>query len=501
MTTVTAPDVILLDGTTGLGRDVLGGKAFSIERIRSLDIPVPPAFALTTGVCRRYYAEGSVGVPIDVWPQVSAALAELEAVTGRTFGGGNRPLLVSVRSGAAISMPGMMDTVLNLGTTDQVQQALAHESGDAEFARDTRHRFTEQFTKVVGTPPPDDPWEQLRLAVTAVFDSWQSQRAVEYRARQGISGDGGTAVTVQAMVFGNLDENSGTGVLFTRNPLDGSQEPYGEWLRRGQGEDVVSGRANAKRLDDLALQMPQIHAELLTAARRLEAAGRDVQDIEFTVESGRLWLLQTRSAKRTPEAAVRHAVALAEDDLIARTEALDRITPAQIEAMQQPRIDPAQAATAIVLARGKPACPGIGIGRVVVTGDDAETHADDGEDVILARPTTDPDDVTAMSLSRAVLTEHGGSTSHAAVVCREMAVPCVVGCGEGSLSGLEGRIVTVDGATGLVYDGAMPVQIPSAATDPDLATLTRWAAEATAESGSLTTLLDAYHTGRGNAGR
>lgn len=497
MTTVAAPEIVQLDGTTGLGRNILGGKAFSIERIRSLGIPVPPAFALTTTVCRRYYDEGATEVPEDVWAQIPAAVARLEAVTGRTFGSDTRPLLVSVRSGAAISMPGMMDTVLNLGMTDQVERALGREAGNREFAADTRRRFRDQFTKVVGTPPPADPWQQLRLAVTAVFDSWQSQRATEYRTRNGIDGDGGTAVTVQAMVFGNLDDQSGTGVMFTRNPLDGSREPYGEWLLRGQGEDVVSGRSDAGHLDDLAAVMPHVHAELLRAAGALEAAGRDVQDIEFTVESGRLWLLQTRSAKRTPEAAVRHAVAFAEEGIITRAEALDRVTPAQVEAMQQPRIDPAQAAAATVVARGKAACPGIAIGRIVTDGDEAETRADDGEDVVLARPTTDPDDVTAMSLSRAVLTEHGGSTSHAAVVCREMAIPCIVGCGGGSLSDLAGRIVTVDGAAGIVYEGALDLQITSAANNTELRKLAEWANEATAETGSLTELLRMHHSRNG----
>jgi pyruvate,orthophosphate dikinase len=489
------PGVLALDGTTGAGRDELGGKAASIEAMRAMGIPVPPAFVLTTAVCRRFDdpADGAGAVPADVWAELPDAMAELERTTGRTFGAGPSPLLVSVRSGAAVSMPGMMDTVLNLGMTDEVRDALAAESGDAVFADDTRRRFVEQFAKVVGEQAPAEPWEQLRLAVAAVFRSWRSTRATAYRRDRGIAEDGGTAVTVQAMVFGNLDDRSGTGVLFSRDPLTGAAEPYGEWLPRGQGEDVVSGRADALPLAELAAAQPNAHTELLAAAARLERAGRDVQDIEFTVQAGTLWLLQARAAKRSPEAAARHAVTLHAEGLISPAEALDRVTAEQVEALLRPRVDPRAAAAAEVLATGKPACPGIGVGVVATSGEEAEDLADTDADVVLARPTTDPDDVAAMSLARAVVTDLGGSTSHAAVVCREMAVPCVVGCGPGTSAGLAGQTVTVDGGAGVVYLGALPVVPPGALDDPDLRQLAEWArAEAGAEAGGpLTALLRA----------
>ena len=245
--TASGDRVLALDGRTALPRELVGGKAWSIQKMMSLGIPVPPAFVVTAAVCRDYHRLGRT-LPDGVWDEVRAAMSRLEADTGRRFGGAQRPLLVSVRSGAAISMPGMMDTVLNLGMTDEVEAALQAETGDAAYAADTRRRFREQFDKVVGVAPPADPWAQLQLAVRAVLESWHSKRAVSYRASRGIPDDAGTAVTVQAMVFGNLDDQSGTGVLFTRDPLYGSAQPYGEWLPRGQGEDVVSGRSDARRL-------------------------------------------------------------------------------------------------------------------------------------------------------------------------------------------------------------------------------------------------------------
>jgi pyruvate,orthophosphate dikinase len=489
---MTAPgsvDVLVLDGTTGADKTLLGGKAWSIEKMRSLAIPVPPAFVLTTAVCKRFYDAGRE-IPEDVLGALPEAMAGLEEVTGRTFGGGERPLLVSVRSGAPISMPGMRDTVLNLGVTDAVEAALA--TGDPGYAADTRRRFLEQFAKVVGHEAPADPWDQLRAAIEAVFNSWQSDRAKFYRRGRGIPDDGGTAVTVQAMVFGNLDDGSGTGVLFSRNPLTGDAHPYGEWLPRGQGEDVVSGRSNALPLSTMEQTMPHAHSSLMTAMAILERDARDVQDIEFTVENGTLWLLQTRAAKRSPEAAVRLAVVLTNEGVISEAEALDRVTAEQVEALLKPRIDPAAIADAEIVASGKPACPGIAIGEVVTDSEQAEDRADDGDDVILGRPTTDPEDVGAMSASQAVITELGGSTSHAAVVCREMGKPCVVGCGVGAVTALAGKVVTVDGAAGQIYAGALPVIDASALDDRDLAQLTTWArAQAANNSDDLPTLLRA----------
>jgi pyruvate,orthophosphate dikinase len=461
-----------LAGDGRLTREQAGGKAWSIQHMMALGIPVPPAFVLTTDVCREYHEQGAL--PAGLVDEVAAAMTHLEQRTGRRFGQVDRPLLVSVRSGAAISMPGMMDTVLNLGLNADIEQALANETHDALYAADTRRRFVEQFDKVVGSAPPDNPWEQLHLAIRAVLDSWQSKRAKAYRGSRGIPDDGGTAVTVQAMVFGNLDDRSGTGVLFSRDPLTGEATPYGEWLLHGQGEDVVSGRKDAKHLDELAHAMPTVHRELLTAAAVLEHHGRDMQDIEFTVQSGTLWLLQTRAAKRSPRAALRCAVQLHREGLIDATEALDRVTADQALALQRPTLDPDVVATSPPIASGKPASPGIATGLVITDADEAERLADDGQDVILARPTTDPDDVAAMSLSVAVLTELGGSTSHAAVVCREMAVPCIVGCGIDSVTALAGQIVTVDADNGTVHLGALPLRPLVSPQDDDLRTLADW---------------------------
>jgi len=457
-----------------LDRELVGGKAHSLNRMHALGLPVPPAFVLTTEVCRRFYADGE-RLGDDVVSAVRDAVRELEARTGRVFGGTERPLLVSVRSGAAQSMPGMMDTILNLGINSGVQAALRAHVGDAAYAADTHRRFREQFERVVGTAAPEDPWEQLIAAIGAVFRSWNSPRAISYRRHHGIADDGGTACTVQAMVFGNLDDASGTGVLFSRNPLTGDPEPYGEWLPRGQGEDVVSGRHDPLPLSALAERLPGVHGELLAAAAVLERYGKDVQDIEFTVESGRLWLLQARAAKRSPDAAIRFAVGLHEAGVLTEDEALCRVTPEQLDAVFRPRVAPEAKASAKLLARGEPACPGVGIGRVVLTVEEAESLADSGVDVVLARPTTDPDDVSGMIVSSAILTEIGGSTSHAAVVSRELGTPCVVGCGTGTLSGLAGRVVTVDGSTGEVFEGALPLAPCSEEDNPELATLLRWA--------------------------
>ena len=283
--------VVAVDGSCTLTPEEIGGKAWGVNRMRSLGLPVPPAFVVTTHACREYYATDRA-VHDALWAQIVGHMKRLEEVTGRCFGGVHRPLLVSVRSGAARSMPGMMDTILNLGINAAVEAALAAESGDPRHAADTHRRFVEQYRKVVlggrAGPVPEDPWIQLRTAVAAVFDSWHSPRARVYRGNRGLSDDSGTAVTIQAMVFGNLDGRSGTGVLFSRNPITGDAPPWGEWLTRGQGEDVVSGGHTPKPLDALRDQMPEVHAELMRAAAMLEADARDIQDIEFTVESGRL---------------------------------------------------------------------------------------------------------------------------------------------------------------------------------------------------------------------
>ena len=415
--------LLLLKGELTEDRDVLGGKAWSITEMLRQGIPVPPAFTITTEECGRYYEAGKQ-IPADILGQLQGAMAHLEQATGNTFGGGSSPLLVSVRSGAPVSMPGMMDTVLNLGMTDQVQEALATATGDAEYAADTRRRFVEQFRKVVGGEAPADPWDQLKAAIAAVFESWNSPRAVHYRKDRGIPETGGTAVTVQAMVFGNRDERSGTGVLFSRDPTGASEDPYGEWLPRGQGEDIVSGDVDPGHLDDMARELPEAHAELLRLAHQLDEAEGHAMDIEFTVESGKLWLLQCRRAKV-------HEAGGAMADAEAR-------------------------ADATVLAKGKPACPGFVTGTVVCDVEEAESRALDGEDIILARVTTNPHDVTAMSVATGILTEIGGATSHAAVVSRELHVPCIVGCGQGTVTALEGKVVTLDATSGEVLEGAVP---------------------------------------------
>ncbi|WP_078293231.1 pyruvate, phosphate dikinase [Mycobacterium sp. D16R24] len=471
-----------LSGVGQLTRDQIGGKAWSIQQMLSLNIPVPPAFVLTTAVCREYHENG-LEIPTGLSAEVASAMEHLEQRTGRHFGQIDRPLLVSVRSGASVSMPGMMDTVLNLGMNTDIENALGAETSDPAYAADTRSRFIDQFEKIVGIVPPENPWQQLDLAIRAVLDSWHCTRARQYRSSRGISDEGGTAVTIQAMVFGNLDDHSGTGVLFSRNPLTGASQPYGEWLPRGQGEDVVSGRKDAQHLDALATTMPAVHRELLAATAVLEHHGRDMQDIEFTVQSGALWLLQSRAAKRSPQAALRCAVQMRHEGLINTDEALNRVTPEHVRALQRPRLDPAAITGSVPAASGKPASPGIAVGTVVTDADEAEHLADEGQDVILARPTTDPDDVAAMSMSVAVLTELGGSTSHAAVVCREMAVPCIVGCGLDTVTSLAGEVVTVDADNGTVYMGALPVDPPVSTQDEDLQTVERWLREELSDHG------------------
>jgi pyruvate,orthophosphate dikinase len=310
---------------------------------------------------------------------------------------------------------------------------------------------------VVGTEATGVPWDDLILAAEAVFASWNSPRARSYRAHHDISHEGGTAVTVQAMVFGNYDENSGTGVLFSRNPLTGDPAPYGEWLPGGQGEDVVSGRFDALHLEELEKLLPEVHAQLMAASEALERHGRDAQDIEFTVENGRLWLLQTRAAKRSPQAAVRIAVTLAQEGIITRQEAVALATDAQIAAATAPHVDPVARRDATLVASGLPACPGVASGRVVSDCEAAEKLSDEGIPVILARPTTDPDDVAGMVVSEAIITEIGGATSHAAVVSRELGTPCIVGCGQGVLDSLIGKTVTVDGTNGEIFEGILPL--------------------------------------------
>lgn len=471
-----SPLVVALDGSCRLGPAEIGGKARGVDRMRALGLPVPPAVAVTIHACREYFAAGRV-IEGELRARILDAVQVLEDATGRRFGAASRPLLVSVRSGAAHSMPGMMDTVLDLGIDDAVEAALAAEAGDAAFAADTRRRFVAQYRKVVlggrDAPIPDDPRTQLLAAVAAVFDSWYSARAKVYRNHRGFSEDGGTAVTIQAMVFGNRDDRSGTGVLFSRNPVTGDPPAWGEWLPRGQGEDVVAGAFTPGGLDALRDRLPDVHAELLRAAATLETDARDLQDIEYTVESGRLWLLQTRVAKRSPQAAARAAVAFAEAGLISSDAAVRRLGVAQARQLLAPRLAPA-ASGARLLAAGEAACPGVAVGVVLTDPDVAEARARLGEDVILARPTTSPDDLHGIVAARGLMTELGGATSHAAVLSRELGRPCVVGCGAGTVTALAGQRVTLDGSTGRILAGALAVDAPDETADRDLRRLLQW---------------------------
>ncbi|MBB6427221.1 pyruvate, phosphate dikinase [Sphingopyxis sp. JAI128] len=486
---------IQLDGSALPTKEAAGGKAWSIARMRGLGLPVPPAFVIGTKACLAFLESGDF--PAGLVEEIDAGLAWLEGESGRTFGTGDKRLLLSVRSGAAISMPGMMDTVLNLGIDGDGEAALATETGLPAFARDTHRRFLELYASIVlrapvelepdaepaawrasveagGGPVPGDVRDQLLATVRAVFESWNTRRARRYREHNNIPHDLGTAVTVQAMVFGNLDAQSGTGVLFSRNPLTGENLPYGEYLPRAQGEDVVSGKFTPLPLDAMKAAEPAAHAALLAASDLLEREHGDVQDIEFTVQSGQLYLLQSRAAKRAPAAAVRFAVDMVAEERIDPVTALSRVSAEQVRTLLLPRLNEGATDGASVLAAGEGACPGAAVGVLVADADEAERRAAAGEDVILVRKTTSPDDVHGMIAARAVVTEQGGSTSHAAVVSRALGRPCVVGVGDGAVA-QSGTVVTVDGAAGLVYAGALATEAPSERDDAHLRQLIDWA--------------------------
>lgn len=468
------PPVVLLNGSAGLPRNILGNKGFGIDTMRSHKLPVPPAFCITTEVCSRFFLDPQ-GCLDEIWATVLENVGWLEQQTGRTFGRGPRPLLVSVRSGAAQSMPGMLDTVLDLGINDDVERAIELTSS-VEFARDTRRRFMQMYRRIVlgddaSRSIPDGPDAQLRGAIEAVFASWNSPRAITYRRHHGLDEAAGTAVVVQAMVFGNSAHGSGTGVLFSRNPMTGAPEPFGEWLAGGQGEDVVSGDVDVEPISTLREQQPRVYEELMATARTLERIDRDVQDIEFTVEEGTLWMLQTRVAKRSAQAAVRLALQLHREGLIDATEALARITADHVETLLKPSLQPEVRLAAPLLARGLPACPGIASGKAYTDVDDAMDAADDGEDVILVRPSTSPNDVQGMLAAVGIVTEIGGATSHAAVVSRELGRPAVVGCGAGVAEAVAGKLITVDGAEGEVRAGVLELTAWSERDSPDLVEL------------------------------
>jgi pyruvate,orthophosphate dikinase len=522
----------LYDFETGdfTDRGLLGGKGAGLAEMTHLGLPVPPGFTITTEVCRYFMKTGEL--PPDLWDEVDAAIARLEEKSGRTFGGGEAPLLVSVRSGAKFSMPGMMDTVLNIGVNDEVVEQLIRWSGDPHFAWDVYRRFVQMYGDVVlGVEEsrfqgvltmlrarasvksdaelsaadlqratnefkaiveehrpgrlPSDPWEQLHGAIEAVFKSWMNKRAIDYRRLNDIPDDLGTACNVQMMVFGDLGEDSGTGVCFTRDPSTGARVYYGDYLPQAQGEDVVSGVRNTMTLDDLRGIHPECHAELVGYMDRLEEHYRDMMDIEFTIERGKLFVLQCRVGKRTPAAAVRIAVAIANEGAISKEEAVLRVEPETLEVLHRPRVSPKT--SAIPVATGVDASPGAAVGQICFSSDEAVRLAGEGKDVILVRPETTPDDIHGMAAAVGILTSQGGKTSHAAVVARGMGKPAVTGAGaltvdvEGGVvlvgqRKLErGDVITIDGTTGKVYVGEVELVPPEPL--PELETLLGWADE------------------------
>jgi pyruvate,orthophosphate dikinase len=509
----------------------------------AIGLPVPPGFIISTAMCTRFYDDGRI-FPESLHAEVAGGIAHIEWITGKKFGDTIDPLLVSVRSGARVSMPGMMDTVLNLGLNDQTVEALAAASGDARFAWDSYRRFLHMYGNVVlglphrvfedaveilkeehryhadtevtaddwrdiadiyklyvleelGSPFPQDVHQQLWGAVGAVFASWQSDRAKVYRRLNDIPGDWGTAVNVQAMVFGNMGETSATGVAFTRDPATGDRAYYGEFLINAQGEDVVAGirtpqyltrdarEAARAKLPSMEEAMPKTFGELAGIFDLLERHYRDMQDIEFTVQQGKLWMLQTRSGKRTAKASLKIAVDMAREGLITTEEAILRVDPAVLDQLLHPTLDPA--APRDVVARGLPASPGAASGAIVFDAESAQEFAERGEDVILVRVETSPEDIHGMHAARGILTARGGTTSHAAVVARGMGRPCVSGAGSlaidrharllriGDRSFEEGDILTIDGSTGEVIAGHVPTVLPELADD--LTTLIGWADE------------------------
>jgi pyruvate,orthophosphate dikinase len=495
------------------GRELLGGKGIGLAEMTQLGIPVPAGFTITTDACRAYMRDR--GIPNGLEEEIEEQIARLEEKAGKQFGDSDDPLLVSVRSGAAISMPGMMDTILNVGLNDDAVRGLADATGNPAFAYDCYRRLIQMFGETVdGIEPghfkddpanpertvetfknvyrretgedfPQDAREQLRRAVVAVFESWNTPRANVYRQTYGIPHDIGTAVNVVQMVFGNKGEGSATGVCFTRNPSTGEQGVYGEYLVNAQGEDVVAGTRTPQPVEEMAERLPDAYAQLLETMARLEQHYRDMQDIEFTVEEGHLYLLQTRSAKRTAAAALKAAVDMSGEGLISREEAIARIDPGQLDQLLHPMLDPK--AQFEVAARGLNASPGAASGALVLDADTAAERGKAGEAVILVGWETTPDDIHGMIQSRGVLTAHGGMTSHAAVVARGMGKPCVAGC-EGLEIDLEARtvrlgthelregdVITIDGGTGRVIVGEVALVPPQ--INEDFETVLGWADE------------------------
>lgn len=529
------------EGALVLDKRVLGGKGANLAEMAQIGLPVPPGFTIATGECLAFLEQGRASLG-RIRDQVVKALERIEQATGKVFGDPDDPLLVSVRSGARVSMPGMMDTILNLGLNDLTAAGLARSSGDERFAYDSYRRFIQMYASVVlqiehavfedalerikedrgivedtdlqsgdlrelvgtfkdlvlahhGKPFPQDAQEQLWAAIEAVFLSWDSRRAKVYRRLNDIPGDWGTAVNVQAMVFGNLGETSATGVAFTRNPATGEKAYYGEWLANAQGEDVVAGirtpqyltraarEAAGARLPSMQEAMPKAYAQLAEVFELLERHYRDMQDIEFTVERGKLYLLQTRSGKRTAKAALKIAVDMVEESLVDEVTALLRLDPASLDQLLHPSLDPN--APRVLLGKGLPASPGAASGGVVFDAETAARWAELGEKVILVRHETSPDDIHGMHVATGILTARGGMTSHAAVVARGMGRPCVAGTASLKIDPVarvaeiggqrleEGAFITIDGSTGEVFLGELPTILPN--LSGDFATVMAWA--------------------------
>ena len=492
-------------------RELLGGKGANLAEMTNLGMPVPQGFTITTEACTRYYTDGKV-IGDDIVEQIYAALAETEKVAGKKFGDDKDPFLVSVRSGARASMPGMMDTILNLGLTDVSVVGLANLTNNPHFAYDAYRRFIAMFSDVVmeipknefeavldefkekkgvkydrdlsaddlkevvvrfkeiykkhmGVDFPQDPKVQLMEAVKAVFRSWDNPRAIYYRRMNDIPGDWGTAVNVQSMVFGNMGETSGTGVAFTRNPSTGEKKLYGEYLLNAQGEDVVAGIRTPEPISHLQEQMPDVYQQFVDIATKLEAHYRDMQDMEYTIERGKLYMLQTRNGKRTAAAALKIAVDLVDEGVLSEEEAVLKVEPKQLDTLLHPNFDAAAVKKAPVIAKGLPASPGAATGGIYFTADEAAEHGKNKEKVILVRRETTPEDIEGMDFSQGILTVFGGMTSHAAVVARGMGRAAVVGCGAlkideeaktltvGDKVYHEGDFISLDGSTGNVYDG------------------------------------------------
>jgi pyruvate, orthophosphate dikinase len=526
---------LLSDGSAQM-RDLLGGKGAGLAEMVNIGLPVPPGFVLSTQTCNAYAKDGKL--PDGAWTQVEDALRVIEHQSQRRFGDPEHPLLVAVRSGAKFSMPGMMDSVLNIGLNDETLKGLSEQSRSPHFAYDAYRRLIQMFGKVVlgvdahkfeavleelktkrhvtsdgelttedlqnvageykaivqhetSQPFPQDVMTQLRLAIEAVFRSWNGRRAVDYRAAMKIPNDLGTAASVMMMVFGNMGEGSASGVAFTRNPATGENSLYGEYLNNAQGEDVVAGIRTPKPIAQLKVEQPQVYEQFAEICRSLEQHYRDTQDVEFTIEEGKLYMLQTRTAKRTAQAAAKIAIDLADEGTITRDTAVARITPAQVDMLLHPRFDALAKKHAEqagrLLTKGLNASPGAAVGAAVFDADRAVEWAKGGRAVILVRPETTPDDVHGMLVAKGILTQHGGGTSHAAVVARGIGLPCVSGC-EGiavdldtqqfranGITVIQGETISIDGTSGEVFLGAVETLIPKFEEQTDLVKLLGWA--------------------------